>query len=181
MSTEKKLDYAILGLLCQEDLTGYEIKKRFDLSLKYFWGASFGSIYPTLNGLVKGGYAIRRDAIDNGRNKAIYTITEEGRKCLQKWLILPVEKDELRYETMLKLFFGNEVGPVNSLEHVHKFREKAEKDLAYLRETEKVIHGMLTEEDSIRRHYLLTVRFGIKSYEAYLEWCDESEKLLMKM
>ena len=181
MSTEKKLDYAILGLLCQEELTGYEIKKRFDLSLKYFWGASFGSIYPTLNGLVANGRATRRDTIDNGRNKAIYTITEEGRMYLRNWLVLPVEKDEMRYETMLKLFFGNEAGPVNSLEHVHQFRDKAEKDLAYLRETEKVIYDMLKEEDSMRKHYLLTVRFGIKSYEAYLEWCHESEKLLKEM
>lgn len=53
MATEKKLDCVILGLLSHEDLTGYEIKKRMDTTLKYFWGASYGSIYPTLSELVR--------------------------------------------------------------------------------------------------------------------------------
>lgn len=52
MATEKKLDCVILGLLSHEELTGYEIKKRIDTALKYFWGASYGSIYPTLGDLV---------------------------------------------------------------------------------------------------------------------------------
>lgn len=38
MATEKKLDCVILGLLSHEELTGYEIKKRMDTALKYFWG-----------------------------------------------------------------------------------------------------------------------------------------------
>ena len=48
MAIEKKSDCVILGLLSHEDLTGYEIKKRMDTALKYFWGASYGSIYPAL-------------------------------------------------------------------------------------------------------------------------------------
>lgn len=38
MAIEKKSDCVILGLLSHEDLTGYEIKKRMDTALKYFWG-----------------------------------------------------------------------------------------------------------------------------------------------
>ncbi|MCI6715236.1 MAG: PadR family transcriptional regulator, partial [Lachnospiraceae bacterium] len=102
MATEKKLDCVILGLLSHEDLTGYEIKKRMDTTLKYFWGASFGSIYPTLNGLVERGLATKRDGAENKRNKLIYTITDEGRNYLKEWLRVPAERDELRYETLLK-------------------------------------------------------------------------------
>lgn len=57
MATEKKLDCVILGLLNHEELTGYEIKKRMDTALRYFWGASYGSIYPTLTELVNRGFA----------------------------------------------------------------------------------------------------------------------------
>ena len=110
MASEKKLDCVILGLLSHEELTGYEIKKRMDTTLKYFWGASFGSIYPTLSGLVERGFAAKRDAGENKRNKFIYTITEEGRHYLKAWLKNPVEKDELRYETLLKLFFWKRAG-----------------------------------------------------------------------
>ena len=91
----------ILGLLSHEDLTGYEIKKRMDTSLKYFWGASYGSIYPALSDLVERGLAIKRDGSENNRSKIIYSITDEGRSYLKEWLKLPVERDELRYETLV--------------------------------------------------------------------------------
>ena len=108
MANEKKIDCVILGLLSHEELTGYEIKKRMDTTLKYFWSASYGSIYPALSDLVNRGLATKREDSENKRNKRIYTITDEGRSYLKKWLTLPVEKDELRYETLLKIFFGNE-------------------------------------------------------------------------
>ena len=81
--TEKRTDCVILGLLSHEELTGYEIKRRMDTTLSYFWGASYGSIYPTLNGLVKDGLAEKRSDDESPRNKQIYTITEKGREYLK--------------------------------------------------------------------------------------------------
>lgn len=177
MASEKKLDCVILGLLSHEELTGYEIKKRIDTALKYFWGASYGSIYPTLAGLVERGLADKREAGENKRNKIIYTITEEGRRYLKEWLRQPVEKDEVRYETLLKLFFGNEEGPEQALRHIEAFREKVMQELPYLLGAEKVLKEHL-EEDNTHRYYLLTVGFGIRTYRTYLEWCDEAERML---
>lgn len=177
MALEKKLDCVILGLLSHEELTGYEIKKRMDTALKYFWGASYGSIYPTLSGLVERGLARKRDAGENKRNKLIYTITEEGRRYLKEWLRQPVEKDELRYETLLKLFFGNEEGPEQALRHIEAFREKIRQELPYLLGAEKVLREHLAE-DTTHKYYLLTVEFGIRTYRTYLEWCEEAERML---
>ncbi len=177
MASEKKLDCVILGLLSHEELTGYEIKKRMDTALKYFWGASYGSIYPTLAGLVERGLANKREAGENKRNKIIYTITEEGRCYLKEWLRQPIEKDELRYETLLKLFFGNEEGPEQALRHIGAFREKIMQELPYLLGAEKVLKEHL-DEDTTHRYYLLTVVFGIRTYRTYLEWCDEAERML---
>ena len=77
MANEKKIDCVILGLLSHEELTGYEIKKRMDTTLKYFWSASYGSIYPALNDLVHRGLATKREDTNSKRNKLIYTITRE--------------------------------------------------------------------------------------------------------
>lgn len=177
MANEKKLDCVILGLLSHEELTGYEIKRRMDTALKYFWGASFGSIYPTLSDLVHRGLATRREDTENKRNKQIYTITEEGRSYLKKWLELPAEKDELRYETLLKLFFGKESGAVQAISHIETFQEKIKNELPYLLASEKILKDNLNE-DVAHQYYLLTVEFGIKTYSAYLEWCEEAKKLL---
>ena len=177
MATEKKLDCVILGLLSHEDLTGYEIKKRMDTALTYFWGASFGSIYPTLSGLVDRGFAIREECGENKRNKQIYSITEAGRKYLREWLKQPAEKDELRYETLLKLFFGNEEGQAQAIDHIEAFREKTEKEMAFLLEAKKRLEANISD-DGTHKYYLLTVEFGIHSYRAYLQWCKEAKEFL---
>lgn len=177
MANEKKIDCVILGLLSHEELTGYEIKKRMDTTLKFFWSASYGSIYPALNDLVNRGFATKREDKNSKRNKLIYTITESGRDYLKKWLSLPIEKDELRYETLLKLFFGNEKGEKQALIHIEAFAKKIEKELPYLLQAEAILNKCLNE-DTTHKYYLLTVKFGIKTYRAYLEWCEEAKKLL---
>ena len=177
MAIEKKMDCVILGLLSHEDLTGYEIKKRMNTSLKYFWGASYGSIYPTLGDLVKQGFAVKRDGAENNRNKIIYSITEEGRSYLKDWLRIPAEKDELRYETLLKLFFCNEAGVSQAISHIDTFEEKIEKELADLIGAADVLRNNIAIEET-DRYYLLTVEFGIKTYRAYLEWCKEAKAML---
>lgn len=177
MAVEKKIDCVILGLLSHEDLTGYEIKKRMDTSLKYFWGASYGSIYPALSDLVNRGLASKRDGAENKRNKIIYSITEEGRSYLKEWLQIPVEKDELRYETLLKLFFGNEGGLLQAISHIDAFQEKIERELPYLLSAAETLRTHIDRDDT-HKYYLLTVEFGIKTYQAYLEWCKEAKMLL---
>lgn len=177
MATEKKLDCVILGLLSHEELTGYEIKKRMDTALKYFWGASYGSIYPTLSGLVDRGLATKKSDRGNARNKWIYTITEAGRHYLSDWLKLPAERDELRYETLLKLFFGSESGASQAKLHVEAFEEKIEKEIPYLLGAEETLKKCM-DHDQAHKYYLLTVKFGIQTYRAYLQWCKEAKELL---
>lgn len=178
MANEKKIDCVILGLLSHEELTGYEIKKRMDTTLKFFWNASYGSIYPALSDLVNRGLATKREDTGNKRNKLIYTITNEGREYLKKWLALPVEKDELRYETLLKLFFGNEQGTEQAVSHIEAFEKKIEKELPYLLSAEKTLKQHLND-DAAHKYYLITVELGVKTYHTYLEWCKEAKKLLM--
>lgn len=177
MANEKKIDCVILGLLSHEELTGYEIKKRMDTALSYFWNASYGSIYPALNDLVSRGLAVRRNGAENRRNKLIYTITEDGRNYLKNWLAQPVSKDELRYETLLKLFFGAEQGEEQVLSHIEAFEAKIEEELPYLLSAEKILEEH-QDDAADHKYYLLTVAFGIKTYRTYLEWCAEAKQLL---
>jgi len=178
VANEKKIDCVILGLLSHEELTGYEIKKRMDTALKYFWGASYGSIYPALSDLVHRGFATKREDAESNRNKLIYTITDKGRKYLKEWLTLPAEKDEIRYETLLKLFFGNEQGTEQALIHIKAFEEKVQNELPYLLKAEQILKSCL-DDDTTHKYYLLTVAFGIKTYQAYLEWCEEAKNFLL--
>ncbi|MDR1158496.1 MAG: PadR family transcriptional regulator [Oscillospiraceae bacterium] len=177
MANEKKLDCVILGLLSHEDLTGYDIKKRIDTALKYFWRASFGSIYPTLKELVADGLAEKIDTAENDRNKITYRITEQGRQHLKNWLELSVKKDELRYETLLKLFFADVANPKTSIRHVENFEARIRADFPYLLSAVKNLE-VADSSDKAHIYYLLTARFGVKIYSAYLEWCEEAKQTL---
>ena len=176
MANEKKLDCVILGLLSHEDLTGYEIKKRMDTALSFFWGASFGSIYPTLKGLMEDGLANKSDTGGN-RNKIRYSITDKGRAHLRNWLEIPVEKDEVRYETLLKLFFAGDSGPKTAIRHIENFEAKIRGAMPVLQGSIENLESVLGADDS-HLYYLLTARFGKKVYEAYLAWCEEAKAIL---
>ena len=121
--------------------------------------------------------AIKKEDTESKRNKQIYTITKEGRDYLKKWLTLPIEKDELRYETLLKLFFGNEQSVEQALFHIEAFEKKIEKELPYLLNAEETLNKNLNN-DIAHKYYLLTVEFGIKTYRTYLEWCKEAKDFL---
>ena len=86
MSRERKIDMVILGLLSHETLTGYDIKKRIDGAISFFWKGSFGNIYPALQDLEKQGLIIKKDASTGGRPKNMYQITNRGIKVLTAWI-----------------------------------------------------------------------------------------------
>lgn len=176
MANTKKMDYVLLGLLSHEPMTGYEMKKRLDTSLRFFWGGSYGSIYPTLNQLEKEGKVTKENTSSNGRERISYSITEDGKTVLREWLKKPAEKDELRYETLLKLFFGNETGFSGAMEHIERFEEKCKDELSVLNLFAESLSHYL--DDNTHKYYYLTVQFGIKTYKVYLEWCKEARKLV---
>ncbi len=176
MANEKRMDQVILGFLSHEPMTGYEIKKRIDTTLHYFWSGSYGSIYPTLNELEKGGLVTQETAGEGGRKKLIYSITDEGRSKLKEWLKNPVVKDELRYETLLKLFFGKEIGKEGTLQHIRNFEDHIRTELPYLEMCVARLAEIQDEED--HKYYLLTAKFGVETYKGYLKWCEEAKQIL---
>src|SRR5262249_24853321 len=49
------LELAILCLLKEQPLHGYELKKRLGETLGFLWGVSYGSLYPALRRLERAG------------------------------------------------------------------------------------------------------------------------------
>jgi DNA-binding PadR family transcriptional regulator len=60
------LELAILGLLKEQPLHGYELKKRLSDQLGFLWGVSFGSLYPALRRLERSGAIEVADAAAAG-------------------------------------------------------------------------------------------------------------------
>ena len=176
MARERKIDMVILGLLSHEDLTGYDIKKRIDGAISFFWKGSFGNIYPALKDMEDQGLIAKSDTSVGGRERITYRITDQGREALSGWLKDEQASNELRYETLLKLFFGGVAGKEVALKNIEIFEENIKKDLAMLKGFAKALESRLGEEDHL--YFYLTATFGIETYEAYLRWCTGAKKML---
>jgi len=85
----KKTRYVLLGLLKEEELSGYEMKKIIDMRMSFFWQESFGQIYPELSKMMQEGLIDVSNAESAGkikREKIRYKITSNGEKELKQWM-----------------------------------------------------------------------------------------------
>lgn len=94
------LELAILGILHQSSMHGYELRKRLATTMGAFRAAiSYGSLYPTLRRLQAAGWIAEGSAPADGaaaeaeippmtsrRGRVVYTITAEGKERFQELL-----------------------------------------------------------------------------------------------
>lgn len=178
MAKENKTTYIILGLLQHENLSGYDIKKKIDLMISHFWEAGYGQIYPTLKQLVESGDIQKADIESyKGPERIIYSITGEGKRKLTEWLLIPEINDSVKYEILLKLFFGNAISLEENINRINKFQSVQEDKLETIVQFKKNLLTVLPE-DKDHLYYYLTVLFGEKIYKAYLDWAKEAIELL---
>lgn len=82
------LNYAILGLLSLEPMSGYTLKTRyFDRSIAHFWPADQAQIYRTLRTLETEGRVKSRTVESDARpSSRVYALTKAGEAALGDWL-----------------------------------------------------------------------------------------------
>jgi DNA-binding PadR family transcriptional regulator len=86
------LDLAVLGLLHESPLHGYELRKRLNAVLGAFRALSYGTLYPCLKDLVARGWIIDSASSSDsaptsgGRARIVYELTAEGKERFQELL-----------------------------------------------------------------------------------------------
>jgi PadR family transcriptional regulator, regulatory protein PadR len=77
------LDIQLLRIIQAQSTWGYKIKKQvetdFNVKLRH------GALYPTLNSLEKKGFVESKKQQKDGRQRKVYTITENGKIYLQTY------------------------------------------------------------------------------------------------
>ena len=86
------LELAVLGLLQEAPLHGYELRQRLKATLGTFRAFSYGSLYPTLRRMQAAGWIAQDDgdadvvagapALTGRRGKVVYKLTAEGKERL---------------------------------------------------------------------------------------------------
>ena len=166
--------WAVLGLIALGPRSGYDIKRIVDRTIRHFWAASYGQIYPELARLEDGGWIAGADAPRGGRSRRVFTITPKGRQALRDWLQGRETRIELRDESLLRLFFAD-AGPGElGLGLLQARRQGYEQMLAQLRALDD---GTGSDPPFVD----LVYRWGIDYCEWGIEWCAQQERRLRRI
>ena len=152
------LELAVLGLLSEQPLHGYELKKRLSETLGPLWGISFGSLYPALRrlersgaieaadtpdvpgggivatGSLKGDLAaarLRRRPRASLRTRKAYRVTEPGARLFVELLTDETADDERTFA--LKLSFCRHLDAAQRLAFLERRRAQLTQRLAKTR------------------------------------------------
>ncbi|MEU5693112.1 PadR family transcriptional regulator [Actinosynnema sp. NPDC020468] len=166
------LEHAILVSLDERDGSGYELARRFERSIGFFWAATHQQIYRTLKRMVGEGWVVGVDVAQDSRpDKRVYSVTNTGRVELRRWLAQPGEPSFLRDELAVKIRGAERADLPALLAEVERHRAAhAERLVVYLAIEERDFAG---EVRGRARHQHLVLRGGIRAEQALVEWCDE--------
>jgi DNA-binding PadR family transcriptional regulator len=100
------IELAILGLLKERPMHGYQLNRELSDQLGGLWRVSFGSLYPSLRRLERHG-AITSQPGTGARRKTVYAITEEGERLFLELLQEPPQEgqtEDARFRVRLAFF-----------------------------------------------------------------------------
>jgi DNA-binding PadR family transcriptional regulator len=179
------LEHAILAFLEFKPMTGYDLKKFFDLSVAHFWSSTQSHIYKALEGLDKKGWAQAQVIPQEGKpNRKEYQVTAEGRSELRRWLVTPLPMDPVRKACLIQIFFSH----FSTNEEIAALLEIRMKEIkAYLQVLRTFVQAGLDENaerigvERSRQLWQITLDYGIDYYEFELAWYEKTLKRVFNL
>ncbi|MFD9723608.1 PadR family transcriptional regulator [Streptomyces sp. NPDC059072] len=118
------LEHAILVSLLEQPGSGYELSRRFERSIGYFWTATHQQIYRVLGRMEADGRLDVREVPQQARpDKKVYSVAPAGRAALSAWLHEPIQPDSVRHELAVKIrgaAFDDPVALIREVERHHQ-------------------------------------------------------------
>ena len=162
------LELAILGLLKQQPMHGYQLSRELGGSLGGFWRVSYGSLYPTLRRLEREGLVARvSDGTTGGRRKTVYGITEQGEAAFLELLQeTPADTSSEDARFRVRLAFFRYLPPETRIRLLERRR-------GFLADRLDAIDDSLRSEREAADDYALAVmEHGRTATESDIEWLD---------
>jgi DNA-binding PadR family transcriptional regulator len=174
------LPHAILVSLCEQSGSGYELARRFDRSIGYFWSATHQQIYRTLRAMEDDSWVQVTPVMQQGRpDKKVYTVAEPGRAELARWIAEPLigrgsALTDGRTRDLAVKLRGAAYGDVGALaQQVAALRAERAALLDVYRGYEKHQFPDPTALRGTALHQHLVLRGGIRAEESSIDWLDE--------
>lgn len=179
------LEHAILGFLTYKPLSGYDLKRIFDVSVRHFWPATQSQIYRSLGRMADRGW-VRIEMVEqhDRPDRKVYHLTDNGQEELRRWLTSQLDLPPSRSQWLIQVFFAHQLSDDEILSMFEGRAEQLRQKLArFCTEVQPVIeerHRQVASARS-RRLWQLTLDSGIASLESELEWIEQAIKELDRL
>lgn len=173
------IQYAILGFLSWQPLTGYDLKKMFTGLTAFYWSGNNNQIYKSLVQLLEQGLVTNEVQYqENSPPKKIYTITEQGVAALREWVLSAPHPPELRNTFLIQLAWADQLKHLELETLLEKYEAEVAQQL--LMEQEKIRRGNIAPQRNQREIYLWEMISAniVSAYENELNWVRKLRKEL---
>lgn len=170
------LRHAVLAALLDGDASGYELAKRFDVSVANFWSTTPQQLYRELERLETDGL-LRGQLVRQQRrpDKRVFSLTPAGREELHDYTTRPARPTALRDELLVKLYAVDSGDAGAARDALLARRERARAKLAmYDRLRDDQLAGRSEQEfltGSDRMGPYLTLLGGRMYEQQNIRWC----------
>ncbi|WP_278184582.1 PadR family transcriptional regulator [Desulfofarcimen acetoxidans] len=156
-------------MLLEKPMSGYDIKQYIEIHFPFFFVASYGTIYPTLNKMEKEGYITKQLQIQEGKpNKNVYSITEKGKEAFRAYLDSPVEPLSIRFDFIMRMHFGHHAEMDKIILWIEEEIRRTKLAIAHIEEVNRLEEKRMTPTKKI------CYRVGINHYTNYLATMEEA-------
>jgi DNA-binding PadR family transcriptional regulator len=163
------LELAILGLLKEQPMHGYQLSRELGESLGGFWRVSYGSLYPTLRRLERAGEveAVASEEATVGRRKQVYRITAKGEETfLQLLQEAPHDNQSEDQRFRVRLAFFRYLPPETRLRLLERRRAYLENRL------NSITDSLRSTRARVDDYTLSLMEHGRADVESDLAWVD---------
>jgi len=176
------LAHAIQGFLSYGPMTGYDLKKMFDDSVRNFWPATQSQIYRTLKEMTEAGL-LSVEVVPQADlpDRKVYHLTEAGLADLRAWLATPQGGPGGRSAWLIQVFFAHHLG---NDEVIALFEHHAQAMRAALEHLSGEVQGHVAGRyaelgtERMRLLWQLTLDNGIEHLEAEVRWAERAVERL---
>ncbi len=160
------LELAVLGLLKERAMHGYELRKQLGQKLGFFWTVSFGSLYPTLKKLERRGVVEKFFPPEQtSRRKQVYRITPAGEALFLELLTEGAHSSWEEDKFPLRVAFFRYLGPETRVRLLERRKAYLEDKLAEGRRS-------LSRASRADTWTVSLVRHGVETTEHDITWLD---------
>jgi DNA-binding PadR family transcriptional regulator len=165
------LELAVLGLLHDAPMHGYELRKRLNALLGWGRSLSYGSLYPALKDLVARGYIAESDA-DLGpgrarRGRIVYELTADGKEHFAELLSQSGPSSWEDEPFGVHFAFFSRTDAQTRMRILEGRRSRLEERLAIFRAS------LQRTREKLDTYTLELQRHGLESVEREVRWLDE--------